>query len=59
MRLRHRIGRVLFYLLLAVILVYLIFPFYWAVVSSLKSPQELFATPVLYWPEHPRWQNYV
>ncbi|ADR35966.1 carbohydrate ABC transporter permease [Oceanithermus profundus] len=49
----------LFYALLLVIFVYMMFPFYWAVVSSLKSPSELFATPVLYWPEHPRWRNYV
>jgi len=52
-------STLLFYLLLAFILLYLVFPFYWAVVSSLKSPQELFETPVRYWPAHPRWQNYV
>ncbi|HGY10008.1 MAG TPA: carbohydrate ABC transporter permease [Oceanithermus profundus] len=59
MRRRRWWSTLLFYLLLAFILLYLVFPFYWAVVSSLKSPQELFETPVRYWPAHPRWQNYV
>ncbi len=59
MRKRPWFMSVLFYLLLAAIFVYMIFPFYWAVVSSLKSPSELFETPVRYWPAHPRWQNYV
>jgi len=59
MKKRSWFVSLLFYLLLALIFVYLIFPFYWAIVSSLKSPQELFETPVRYWPAHPRWQNYV
>ncbi len=36
-RLRRRLGNVAFYLLIAVIFVYLIFPFYWALNSALKS----------------------
>ena len=31
-----------FYLLLAVIVLYTVFPFYWAIVSSLKSGSALF-----------------
>jgi len=56
LRLLSRVG---FYLLVLLVFVYLVFPFYWAVVSSLKDPQELFATPVTYWPKHLRWQNYL
>ncbi len=56
LRLFSRVG---FSLLVLLVFVYLVFPFYWAVVSSLKDPQELFATPVTYWPRHPRWQNYL
>ena len=59
MRLWRLLKPVLFYLLVLLVFLYLVFPFYWAVVSSLKSPQELFATPVTYWPTHLRWQNYV
>jgi trehalose/maltose transport system permease protein len=44
------LNRALFWCLIVVILVYTIFPFYWAIVSSLKSGDELIATPVSYWP---------
>jgi trehalose/maltose transport system permease protein len=46
-----------FHLLLAVIVLYTVFPFYWAIVSSLKSGSALFQ--VDFWPAHPAWQNYV
>lgn len=41
------------------LLVYLLFPFYWAVVSALKTPSQLFATPVAYLPPTPQWSNFV
>ena len=47
------LSRALFYLLLAVILVFLIFPFYWAFRSSITPNSELFSTPVTYWPSDP------
>ena len=46
-----------FYCLLAVIIFYTVFPFYWAIVSSLKSGSELFK--VEFWPSQPAWDNYV
>ena len=46
-----------FYLLLLVIGIYTIFPFYWAIVSSLKSGSALFQ--VEFWPSNPQWRNYV
>lgn len=50
-------GRTAFYLLLAVILLYTVFPFYWAIVSSLKTGSALFSvTP---WPAAPVWDNYI
>lgn len=51
-------GRVAFWGLILIILVYTLFPFYWAVVSSLKPSTELFDTPVAYWPRNPTLQNY-
>ena len=54
---RQLIGRAAFYLLLAVIVLYTVFPFYWAIVSSLKSGSALFR--VDFWPPHPHWENYV
>jgi trehalose/maltose transport system permease protein len=54
---RRLLGRVAFYLFLALIIFYTVFPFYWAIVSSLKSGSELFN--VDFWPPQPAWSNYV
>lgn len=51
-------GRVLFWLLIAVLLVYLLFPFYWALVSALKTQTELIKTPATLWPENPVLANF-
>ncbi|HET8628858.1 MAG TPA: carbohydrate ABC transporter permease [Thermomicrobiales bacterium] len=51
-------SRVLFYVLVLLILIYTIFPFYWALRSSFAPKNELFSTPVSYWPTHPTLQNY-
>jgi trehalose/maltose transport system permease protein len=51
------IGRIAFYLFLVVVVFYTVFPFYWAIVSSLKSGSELFK--VDFWPPQPAWDNYV
>jgi trehalose/maltose transport system permease protein len=50
-------GRVGFYLLLALIVFYTVFPFYWAIVSSLETGSALFQ--VDFWPTDPAWSNYV
>jgi len=52
------LRRAAFYLLVAAILVFTIFPFLWAFLSSIKPGAELFATPVRYWPENPTLENY-
>ena len=56
-RLRRHLGRIAFYLLIAAIILYAVFPFYWAIVSSLKSGSALFE--VEFWPRHPTLENYV
>ena len=53
------IGNVLFWILILVILFYVLFPFYWAIVTSLKTPGSLFNTPVRYWPDKLTLDNYV
>ncbi|HEX8820533.1 MAG TPA: carbohydrate ABC transporter permease, partial [Archangium sp.] len=50
------VKRFLFGLLVLGILVYTLFPFYWAVVSSLKTGSALFE--VEFWPKEPAWGNY-
>ncbi|MBA2668079.1 MAG: carbohydrate ABC transporter permease [Trueperaceae bacterium] len=57
-RLSKTVGQVLFWILIAVIFVYLIFPFYWALISALKTQSELIRTPATYFPENPTLQNF-
>ena len=40
------------------LLLYLVFPFGWALVSSFKPNEELFATPARLLPEHPTLEHY-
>lgn len=51
-RTTRMLSRVLFWLVIALLIFYTVFPFYWAVVSSLKPKGELFSTPVRYWPSY-------
>jgi trehalose/maltose transport system permease protein len=55
--LRRALGKVGLWLLVGVIVIYTVFPFYWAVVSSLKGGQALFGTELL--PRDPQWDNYA
>jgi trehalose/maltose transport system permease protein len=51
------LRRALFGLLVAAVLLFLLFPVYWAVVTSLKAGSALFE--VDYLPPRPAWGNYV
>lgn len=53
------VGNIFFWLLIVVIFVYLIFPFYWAIVSALKPEAELIRTPATYFPENPTLRNFA
>ena len=44
---------------LAIFLVITLAPFYWIVVTSLKTSTEVFAKPITYWPRHLTLENYV
>lgn len=52
------LRRILFWLLVSVVLVYLLFPFCWATVSAFKSEAELIRMPATYWPNAPTWRNF-
>ena len=52
------LRRIPFYLLVVVIAIYLMFPFYWAFRSSITPDADLFATPVQYFPNNPTLDNY-
>ena len=43
---------------LALFLVFLLFPFYWMFVTSVKTSAEIYATPLIYWPKELTWATY-
>ena len=47
-----------FYLLIAAIFIYTVFPFYWAIRSSITPETELFTTPLQYFPSNPTLAHY-
>jgi len=55
---KQRLKDIGFYLVLGIIIFYLLFPFYWAVVSSFKSSSEIFFVPPTYIPTNPTIQPY-
>jgi trehalose/maltose transport system permease protein len=57
MPVRKVVSRALFALLVVAIVVYTVFPFYWAIVSSLKSGSQLFRVELV--PPDPQWANYA
>ncbi len=56
--LQNAIRRIPFFILLFLIFVYLVFPFYWAINSSLKTETELQRTPATLFPDDPTLINY-
>jgi len=57
-RVLRRLERTLFWVLLGIIVLYLIFPFYWAIRSAIVPDSVQFATPVVYWPADPTLDNF-
>lgn len=53
------VGRILLlYLPLLLLLLFLIFPFYWTFVTSIKPDSELYSTVVTYWPLNATFASY-
>jgi trehalose/maltose transport system permease protein len=52
------VPKVAFWLLIAVIFLYALFPFYWAVRSAFTPEARLFDTPIQYFPAHPTFANF-
>jgi trehalose/maltose transport system permease protein len=51
-------GRIGLWLLILVIFVYALFPFYWALRSAFTPEGQLFDTPIQYFPAHPTFANF-
>ncbi|MFC7534140.1 carbohydrate ABC transporter permease [Actinoplanes sp. GCM10030250] len=58
-RRRRYLWRALGYLALGVAAVGILMPFYWMVMSSLKTNNEVFTIPIQWWPSDPVWSNYA
>lgn len=59
MSVKQKLGRIfLLWVPLVIFLLFLLFPFYWTFVTSLKLPEELHSLKVIYWPQNPRFQAY-
>lgn len=56
---RGRAGRVVMYVLLILSAIGLLMPFFWMVMSSLKTPNDVFTVPVKWIPDTFIWSNYV
>ena len=56
--LRRVVKRIPFYVLVAAIFVYALFPFYWALRSAFTAESDLFKTPVQYIPQNPTLENF-
>lgn len=57
----HRRGVIWIHLRWHILLigaVIMLLPFYWMLISSLKTPAEAMTYPPQWWPEAPRWENY-
>lgn len=54
-----QISNILFWGVVLLIALYTLFPFYWAIVSSLTPANQLFNTPVRYFPAQPTMSSYA
>ena len=50
---KYIINRILFYVVLVIVSIYLLFPFYWAINSSFKTENQLQMTPATFLPRDP------
>ncbi|OWL93656.1 sugar ABC transporter permease [Deinococcus indicus] len=53
------LGQVLFWVIVVVVLFYVLFPFYWAIKTSLTPPVDLSRTALAAFPDSITFQNYV
>ena len=56
---RVSIGRIVMYLLLIFWAVFMIMPFAWMILTSLKAQAEAMKVPIVWFPKEPQWKNYV
>lgn len=52
-------GNALMYALLLAICIFMVFPFLWMVITSFKTPDEIFTIPMIFMPAHPDLHAYT
>ena len=57
--LRGTVTTLLVHLVLILVCVAIGLPFFWMFTTSIKGPTEVQIFPPIWWPETPRWQNFV
>lgn len=57
-KIKKAISRIFIYAFLAIIAVYIVFPFYWMIITSLKSTSELELINPTFFPKKIMWSNY-
>ena len=55
---KQKAIKVLLYALLIALSLFMLVPFYWMVISSLKLNKDVFSIPMTWWPESMHWENY-
>jgi multiple sugar transport system permease protein len=58
-RRREQVVRTGAFIICAVIGFTYLFPFYWMLVTALKTDQQIFQWPPLLWPTTPQWENFI
>lgn len=56
---RHKRNRIWKYVVLVLISVVVLFPYFWMVCTSLKTPSKIFVSPPQWLPNPVRWENYT
>jgi len=56
---QEQINRTISYIILAILGIMYVFPFYWTLVTSLKTDVQVFIFPPQLYPPTPQWANYI
>jgi len=53
------IGKIVLYIFLIAFAIFLLIPFFWMIMSSLKKNMDVFSIPIRWFPQVFQWHNYV
>lgn len=58
-RRKSKLGTVLVYVAIGVLLIITLFPVYWMFIGSLKDRTEVYSNPPVFWPKELKWSNFT